>query len=172
VLDNVNKHLPCLQVKGQDIDSELFESVLWSKIPQDVLLQLQLSFGVNNKWSVSKLVDMLNEYVIARERAEIKSSFERPKNSQFKGDNRQRPFSVSFAKGDSQTRNNSVPAFVVKPETKKSVLLLGPKKTCRYCQQSHLKNCCYKYLKARHQTDECISTRKCVVIFKHTIVCV
>ena len=76
LLDNVNKHLRSLQVLGQDIDSELFVSVLWSKIPQDVLLQLQLSFGVNNKWSVSKLVDMLNENVIARERTEIKSSLE------------------------------------------------------------------------------------------------
>jgi len=76
LLDNVNKHLRSLHVLGQD--SELFVSALWSKIPQYVLLQLQLSFGVNNKWSVSKLVDtcMLNENVIARERTEIKSSFE------------------------------------------------------------------------------------------------
>ena len=65
LLDN---HLRGLQFLGQDIESELFVSVLWSKIPHDVLLQLQLSFGVNNKWSVSKLVDMLNESVIARER--------------------------------------------------------------------------------------------------------
>jgi len=137
LLDNVNKHLRSLQVLGQDIDSELFVSILWSKIPHDVLLQLQLSFCVNNTWSVSKLVDMLNESVIARERTEKKSSFERPKDSQFKGDNRQRPFSASFAKGGNHTRNNSVPAFIVKPETKKSVKVLGPKKTCRYCQQSH-----------------------------------
>jgi len=137
LLDNVNKHLRILQVLGQDIEHELFVSVLWSKTPYYVLQQLQLSFCVNKKLSVSKLVDIVNESVIARERTEIKSSFERPKDSQFKGNNRQRPFSASFANGDNHTRNNSVPAFIVKPETKKSVPVLGPKKTCRYCQQSH-----------------------------------
>jgi len=109
----------------------------------------------------------------------MKCSFERSKDSQCKRDNRQRSFGASFEKGDHHTRNNLVPALVVKPETRTFEPVLGPKKICRDCQQSHcsdelpsyrtvtqrtekLKNCCYKCFKKGRQIDECRCKRKYV----------
>jgi len=82
-------------------------------------------------------VDILNKYVVARKRIEMKCSLERSKDSQYKRYNRQQSFGASFEKGDNYTRNNPVPELVVKPETRKFEPVLGPKKICRDCQQSH-----------------------------------
>ena len=61
LLDNVNKHLRDLQVLGQDIESELFVSVLWSKISHDVLLQLQLSFIVTRAIHLEIVTNMTTD---------------------------------------------------------------------------------------------------------------
>jgi len=73
LVDTVNQHLRSLKVLGQNENQEIFVSVLWSKIPDDVLLQLQLNNGVTERWSVTNLIERLNDYVVARERVEKKT---------------------------------------------------------------------------------------------------
>jgi len=73
LVDTVNQHLRSLKVLGQNENQEICVSVLWSKIPDDVLLQLQLNNGVTERWSVTNLIERLNDYVVVRERVEKKN---------------------------------------------------------------------------------------------------
>lgn len=71
LVDTVNKDLRSLKVLGQDENQEIVVSVLSSKIPDDVLLQLQLNYGVTKRWSVTNLIKWLNGYVESVEKKNV-----------------------------------------------------------------------------------------------------
>ena len=56
----------------QDINQDNFISTITSKLPKDVLFQLEVQKGARAKWTVNELREGLNDYVEARERAEQK----------------------------------------------------------------------------------------------------
>ena len=51
----------------QDASQAVFVSMMTSKIPKDFLLQLQIQRGAKENWIVSRLRELLNDYVSARE---------------------------------------------------------------------------------------------------------
>ena len=59
-----------LEAYHLDVSQEVFISIITSKLPKDVLVQLEIQKGARKKWTVSKLRDLLNDYVSAREKAE------------------------------------------------------------------------------------------------------
>ena len=68
--DQVEKHLRSLEAPHQDVNQEVFISIITSKVPKDVFVQLEIQKGAKNKWTVGKFRDLLNDYVSAREKAE------------------------------------------------------------------------------------------------------
>ena len=54
----------------QNINQDVFVSMIRSKLPEDVMLQLEMLNGAKNKWTVENLRIRLHEYVTAREHAE------------------------------------------------------------------------------------------------------
>lgn len=68
--DQIEKHLRSLQALEQDIDQDVFISMITSKIPKDVLIQLEIQKGACNKWTVKELRELFKQYIAARERAE------------------------------------------------------------------------------------------------------
>ncbi|XP_053374038.1 uncharacterized protein LOC128546747 [Mercenaria mercenaria] len=70
LLDTVGKHLRSLEVLGQNVNQDVIVSMISAKLPEDVLVQLKILNGANNKWNTFRLRDRLREYIIARERAE------------------------------------------------------------------------------------------------------
>ena len=68
--DTVLKHLRSLEVLGQDINQEIFVSMIKLKLPSDVIRHLEIQKGVESKWTVIKLLDLLQEYVCVCESAE------------------------------------------------------------------------------------------------------
>ena len=52
----------------QDINQDVFISMITSKIPKDVLIQLEIQKGACNKWTVKELRERLKQYVATRER--------------------------------------------------------------------------------------------------------
>ena len=44
-----------------------------AKLSQEVLLQLEIMNEANNKWTTLKLIETLCDYVVAREKSEMKS---------------------------------------------------------------------------------------------------
>lgn len=72
LLDTSEKHLRSLEVLEQDINQDVFVSMVRSKLPEDVLVQLEILNGAGNKWNTFILRDKLREYIVVRERAEKK----------------------------------------------------------------------------------------------------
>ena len=68
--DQIEKHLRSLEALDQDINQEVFISMITAKIPREVLIQLESQTGARNKWTVKELRELFNNYVAARERAE------------------------------------------------------------------------------------------------------
>ena len=68
--DQIEKNLRGLQALDQNINQDVFVSIVTSKIPKDVLIQLEIQKGSKVQWSVDKLRELFKELISARERAE------------------------------------------------------------------------------------------------------
>ena len=68
--DQIEKHLRSLKALEQDINQDVFISMITSKLPKEVLIQLEIQKGTCNKWTVKALREFFKNYVAARERAE------------------------------------------------------------------------------------------------------
>ena len=68
--DEAEKRVRSLEALKQDINQEVFISIITSKIPKDILIQLEIQKGAKVKWTVSKLRELFNDYISAREKAE------------------------------------------------------------------------------------------------------
>ena len=68
--DQIEKHLRSLEALDQDINQDVFIAMITSKIPREVLIQLETQKEARNKWTVKALRELFNDYVAARERAE------------------------------------------------------------------------------------------------------
>ena len=69
-LDKVKLHLRSLEVLHQDINQDVFISIVKCKLPEEVLLQLEIRKGSKKKWTISNLCEKLTNFVIARERGQ------------------------------------------------------------------------------------------------------
>ncbi|XP_045176576.2 uncharacterized protein LOC123537084 [Mercenaria mercenaria] len=76
-LDKMEKHLRSLQVLHQDIEQYVFVSMIKRKLPADVLLQLEIQKGAENKWTVTKLRNLLKEFITAKEASEKDTAVDR-----------------------------------------------------------------------------------------------
>ena len=70
LLDKVQRHLRSLEVLKQNSNQDVFVSMVKAKLPQEVLLQLEIMNGANNKWSTIKLIEKLRDYIVAQEKSE------------------------------------------------------------------------------------------------------
>ena len=59
-----------LKALDQDTDQDLFISMITSKLPKDVLIQLEVQKGAKTPWTVKELRERFNDYIAARERAD------------------------------------------------------------------------------------------------------
>ena len=73
LLDKIQRHLRSLEVLEQDINQDVFVSMVKPKLPQEVLHQLKIMNGANNKWTTLKLIETLRDYVVARDKSKMKS---------------------------------------------------------------------------------------------------
>ena len=53
LFDQVERNLRSLQALKQDIDQDVFVSIITSKIQKDVLIQLEIQKGAKTKWTVT-----------------------------------------------------------------------------------------------------------------------
>lgn len=170
LLDNIEKHIRSLEVLKQNINQDVFVSMIRSKLPEDVLLQLEMLNGAKNKWTVETLRIKLHEYVTAREHAEKKgaqsdSTFKKTNpfrlerkatpglitNSGFRPNQPQcgeksmyRPNSIGKQNFIDRSRQlaGSAEALVVNTKQKSVTRFYDQ---CRYCDQRHWSDECQKY---------------------------
>ena len=157
--DQIEKNLRSLEALKQDINQNVFISMVTSKIPKNVLIQLELQKGSKCEWSVSKLRELFNEYISARERAEQQATTENryalPKNPRI-----------------------TTEALISGNRSQRSYNLQQPRTSCRYCNGEHwsddctvyptlegrkqrIKGSCFICLKRDHRMNECNYTRSC-----------
>ena len=74
LLDSMEQHLRCLQVMKQNVNQDIFVSMIRAKLLEEALLQLEILHGTKTKWTVDALRNSLREYITAREHAEKKDT--------------------------------------------------------------------------------------------------
>ena len=173
-MDTIDKHLRSLEVLGQNIEQDVFISMIKSKLPKDILLQMELKKDPDTEWTVESLRKCLLCYILwlGSERSKIRN-----RNS-FSGSSRNqqgRRYDKTEATASSNFGSvHSAEALVV---TSKGKGYNSDK--CRYCQNHHwsdectkfktveerkkqLKDSWYKWLKVGHKSRDCKSSKVCV----------
>ena len=69
-LDKIELCLRNLESFQQDVNHDIFITIVKFKLPKDVLLHLELQKGTRNKWSANKFREELKNYIGTCERAE------------------------------------------------------------------------------------------------------
>ena len=122
--DNFERHFRSLEAMQQDTNQDVFVSMMTSKIPKDVLLQLQIQKGAKVNWTVSRLRELLNDYVSAMEEKDHQ--------------------------GHTEASSNASPARSLRGSTE--TLVVGQKasqkqgnKTYRFCNGNHWSDECRIY---------------------------
>ncbi len=159
LFDTVNQHLRSLEVLDQDINQAVFVSMIRAELPEDVLVQLEIHHGANNKWTIPTLRDSLHEYILAIERAEKKGKENEkgavdlwPINKGYKHNvpsihQSTQPFKRPPMQYSSPPYKGTAHVLTAnKPKSSpmsKSTENYADK--CRYCQQKHWSDECTKY---------------------------
>ena len=72
--DDLEKHMRSLEALHQDVNQDVFVSMITSKLPKETLLQLEIQKGSRERWTVKKLRDLFKAYVTAKESTELQAS--------------------------------------------------------------------------------------------------
>ena len=165
LLDSMEQHLRCLQVMKQNVNQDIFVSMIRAKLPEEALLQLEILHGTKTKWTVDALRNSLREYITAREHAEKKDtqaeSTSRQGNSQPLDVRPKGAASLNRAnKGyhlkrtgnqvsDGKVSGHQSPSSVASAEALVANTKQGTENRfydqCRYCNKRHWSDECTKY---------------------------
>ena len=151
-------HFRCLEALQQDINHGIIMYIMKSKIPQDVFLQLDIQTGTQNKWSVKRLRESLNNYIHAMETVEQLSCSGKTEDTNG-------PLCRSSSnKPRSPQSQSSYQHYILQ---------------CRYCNGNHwndqcvefptaedrrnkIRDSCYLCLKKGHTAFKCQRNKQCV----------
>ena len=130
-LDTIDRHLRSLEVLAQNIEQDVFISMIKSKLPKDVLLQMELRKDPDTEWEVESLRKCLRSYKVARERSEQGSKPDVSSANYFSGNIRDPP-GRRYNKFESSIASNSNTAHSAEAlvATSKGN---GYSDKCRYC---------------------------------------
>ena len=151
--DHIEKHLRSLEALEENIDQNIFISMITSKIPKEVFIQLELQKGARNKWTVRELRELFSNYVVAREQNHYTA----------KGKTREDYY---------KSMVSSAEAFIVWSQAVGGKLENRFSANCRFCNASHwsdectkydttekrkqkIKGCCFKCLLQGHGAKDC-----------------
>ncbi|CAG2200461.1 unnamed protein product [Mytilus edulis] len=158
-MDTLNRHLRSLEVLKQNVSQDIFVSMVKSKLPEEVLLQLEIQKESQEKWTVMSLCDKLRDYVVAREKSDKKETPKERSNGASNGSSnrafnggqtfrpKNKPWQTKNSRYQNGNRNgqlvNSAEALVATTDSKPSNISYFDK--CRYCYQQHWSDECPKY---------------------------
>ena len=174
--DQIEKHLRRLQALEQDISQDVFISMITSKLPKEVSIQLEIQKGATNKWTVKELRELLKHYVAARERAEQQYS---PAKTEHSGEPYKPMVMVSSAEAlmaraqGINNRNKERPMFSSRCRFGDGYHWSDecPKYTTMDSRKQRVKGCCYICLKDGHNASDCLKRDSrcyyCKQLFHH-----
>ncbi|XP_070552476.1 uncharacterized protein [Ptychodera flava] len=142
----------------------------------EVLFQLELQNGSREKWTVCKLRELLERYVMAAEATDRQTSHNFPSTK----DKATPKKSPSASKLYAESSVSSAQALVIgeRGPTHQASEKLNPKKRCHFCEQHHwsdewtkystvearkekVKGQCYICLKKGHRLKDCVVNEPC-----------
>ena len=126
--NDVKRHLRNLQALEQDTDQDLFISMITSKL--QIVIQHEIQKGARTPWTVRELRERFNDYIVARERAELHVSTTKSESAE----NHERPLMSSA---------EALVAGVQATDNRKERMRTHLK--CRYCSENHWSDECEKY---------------------------
>ena len=163
--DTIERHLRCLDAQGQDINQDIFVTMITSKLPSEVLIQMEITKSMSTMWTVKLLRESLKTYLMARESAERQCSNIKPPEI--------KNFQTS---GFKQNQTRYLPKF-----SSEALIASGkkfPTKICIYCDKPHwsdecktfpsvdsrkerIRGTCYNCLKKGHLIKDCSIDKPC-----------
>ena len=179
--DELERHFRSLEALGQDVSSPVFVSMILSKLPKEVLIQLEIGKPHHDKWTVHVLRDELCHYITAREAAERQSGTGSCDTSPIL-----RQPSIETGQSDlANTRESTQQTSKLHNRSTAEALLAGSReqygkitKVCVYCNGQHwsdecsvfstiearkekIKGRCYICLARGHMVRECPCDKLC-----------
>ena len=158
--DALEMHLRSLSAMGHSTDQPIFVSMITSKLPRKIMVQLELHKGTGS-WTVPKLRSALQQFVSAQEAADRQC------------------FSVSKAKSSqstSQPASSSSAPVVASGQALATSSSVNPK--CAFCRGNHYsdeckvhttiearktqaKDRCFKCFRSGHAARTCTAAKRC-----------
>ena len=156
--DKLESHLRCLEGLKQDINTDVFIVIIKSKLPEDLMRQLELQKGNKTEWSVKTLRESVNKYIHAMETVDHLSYHENTV------ENTEPLIRPSFYKHRSSQSHTGYQPYILQ---------------CRYCDGNHwsdqctefftaedrklqIRDSCYVCLKKGHTAFKCRRNKQCV----------
>ena len=133
--DQFERHFRSLEALKQDNNQDVFVSIMKSKIPKEVLLQLQLQRGAKVRWTVSRLRELLSDYILAREESEEECHTE----------------ATGSTPSTSRPLRSSTEALVA---GQKSLPIQNSNKICKFCTGQHWSDECGRYTTAEERKQK------------------
>ncbi|XP_053395800.1 uncharacterized protein LOC128555967 [Mercenaria mercenaria] len=184
-LDTIERHLHSLEVLKENTNQHVFISMIRSKLPRNVLRNIELKCGSKTEWTVHKLRDEIREYVVACERAESKDGnttqpeIQRGGTPKFQRYQNKPHYPAYRPEKISRPVYNAPASAEALAVNVKSKATSNVKDRCRYCSERHwsdeclkyktveerkrkLNGSCFKCLKEGHLATECKSKKVCV----------
>ena len=173
--DEIEMHLRTLEAMGEDITHSYLISVIKSKIPQEIMEQIEILKG-DEEWTVKLLRDRLRHHLAAKE----ESSRLQSNANDYKGINpKSNPLTTgNFGTGGiGNNYRRSAPTSTTQALVTMNKQIWG--RSCAYCSGDHysdeckkysdldsrrkrVKSCCYLCLRKNHTSDNCLRNQKCV----------
>ncbi|XP_060601995.1 uncharacterized protein LOC132755202 [Ruditapes philippinarum] len=182
LLDGVDQHIRSLEVLEENVNQDIVVSIVKSKLPEDVLVHLEIQNGTDKRWTVRTLMEKLYAYIVARERALTGASKQRDNTSSKTFNARSFTHTKAestYYKGPVQKTSTQALVSTSRQQRKPVSTVVHPIKRCRYCNQNHwsdecttyktiserkdrIKGSCFRCLKEGHLSLDCKSNKKCV----------
>ena len=149
-MDTVNKHLRSLEVLNENTDQHVFVSMITSKLPAEVMRQMELHKGSKTPWTVHKLREELREYILACEKVGAKDVHKPNKADMGKGPGVStyiKPKIKSYGPPQKfeESRKKSLMSAEALTSQSESRTINNYRNKCRFCSEKHWSDECTKY---------------------------
>lgn len=159
--DSIKTHLRSLKVLKQDITQDIFVPMITSKLPKEVILQLEIQKGRSEKWTVDKLIEQLENYVTARESTERTfnptATYKEPTTSRYSTHDthsKSKASSSNVQQFQTTASNNPIRSTGEALMAKENPNKMPRKTTCVYCNNSHWSDECPTYTTVEERKEK------------------